>query len=129
MCGYMPPRLFRSLLVMGSTPRERRMTQAAVRLAVSGCPAFVPRANAKRCETMSNVEQSNSLARPGLGYHRRSVDWALAPLQGGRAGFDTQSAHEKVLVSGGFAPSHSTLMAACPAFVPRKACDPRKSGF
>ena len=27
-------------------------------------PAFVPRTNAKRCETMSNVEQSKRLVRP-----------------------------------------------------------------
>jgi hypothetical protein len=27
------------------------------------CPAFVPRANEKRCETLSNVEQSKRLLR------------------------------------------------------------------
>jgi hypothetical protein len=34
-----------------------------VPLVVLGCPAFVPRANAKRCETMGNAAHSKSLVR------------------------------------------------------------------
>src|SRR5439155_24780378 len=37
--------------------------QAAGPSSDAACPAFVPRANAKRCETISNVEQSKRLVR------------------------------------------------------------------
>jgi hypothetical protein len=50
-----------SLFVLGPEVRGPAIGQGRMSLLVWGCPAFVPRANAKRCETMSNVEQSNPL--------------------------------------------------------------------
>jgi hypothetical protein len=81
---------------MGSRPRERRRTQAARALWFRVVPHLSrerTRNIAKRCATLSNVEQSKRLVRRRFRPSSQVADWTVAHLQGGGAGFDTQSAH------------------------------------